>query len=782
MRVEAEQMKKELTLVKTKMEQVQQKDKQEIQMLRQDLLKTKSKLRGHSNIYSGDSLVEKLQDDLVHFQLKLKESEDARNRILKESRESADAYREEIVRLKDQMNRNQTKNDRITRNAQDEVKILREDLAMLRQKLRDTEASEKSSQTATNLENDVKNLKAEIQRLRNELRQSEEREEMFSELSSQAEEAGALRDQLDEITRSSRRKYDEMSDQVRTLQNEVERYSVELRQAHDREKKMLQNSYDEEKHLHDYVRQLKEELEQANTKIRDKEAMWNDQKEENLRSIELLRTKLAEAKRKNAEDTKKASDLMDKTLNVALDRNDELQAQIVLMTKESEKAKVDYQNEKDDIERQFNEEIEILRGQIQSDTQDRFTSSAVQGQILSLQSELSKTKQKLAITQKSKDQALDEAREEILRLRAEADRLTEELRESRMDSRHRQEKSALEASHNVLKTTQEIACMQNEVQGLTLRLKEVEESKEALQKQMEIETKRYMNEIKELRNDKAATNAQRKQYDNTSEVLQGTVEKLQHDLLVARKRLQEADEVKSVMEHSRTIEVDQHCNAMKTLQKEIATLKTKLEEKSHESSSECLGLAYDEIVAQNEKMKEHIADLQSKLNQTENDLEDEMDNHLKDSDMWMMEMEKVKRKLLSEQERMKEELNLAKERMELAEQREKEERNKMQLTIEEAKVKAKEEAEEVLQRQAAALAERVEQLREKAAYWSNLLKEEKIKAVEEGRRASEALAATEAAALEAVNRTLTPRTGRPTIQSPLNGKVNKKKTSWFGME
>eukprot|EP00814_Leptocylindrus_danicus_P000748 CAMPEP_0116025584 /NCGR_PEP_ID=MMETSP0321-20121206/13164_1 /TAXON_ID=163516 /ORGANISM="Leptocylindrus danicus var. danicus, Strain B650" /LENGTH=901 /DNA_ID=CAMNT_0003497863 /DNA_START=271 /DNA_END=2976 /DNA_ORIENTATION=- len=874
MRAEAAQMKKELSEVKNKMVETKQKDQYEIQVLRQDLLKTKSKLRGKHGVGTpstagGSSLIEdfdstdsvttgesaatiRIRED---YQRKINDMERNKEKIMHESRQSTESYRREIHRLKDELRdaklEVQTESQRAhsalrssSAKSNQDFRKMREDMEIMRRRLRETE--HQSDTTVTSLRGEVETLRCESDKLRHDLREAMMREEQLLKSSEEEEKLRnyirklqndlrrmkdeyeakemELADEMDKHLAEADRQHDEdmdlmrrkladaehqnnnethyLRDEIEVLRLDADRLRSDLFAAEEREKRLTEVQ-NEEQQLHEYIRQLKSELDRAEDASKVKEAELNAAMQKQLQESQHFQEKLAEVKQKAADQAKKAAETLDKTLSVALDRNDDLQNKIRLVTREAEEKEAEYAKEIRLMEARHDEEVMRLKEELNEAflNSDHEKSTAAEAE--RLQGELESMKQKVSIVQQSKEQALHELREEIRAMRVEAQKLEGEARASRDKAKEDSEHAAFEASQSIFKVSQELASMSNEIQELNEKLLEANAEKMALEGEIVHMTDIHRKEIETLKMDllcaKKRLESSASESGSVQDEMEGykrDVEKLNSELSESKKKLEEVEEIRKVVDHGREIEVKQYKMEIELLQRDLQDAKRELEEKERQPTRIENS---DDLAAENKCLKEEMEVLKSKLEQAENDLEDEMDNHLKDSDLWMMEMEKVKRKMLGEQERMKQELDDAKRKAREAEEREREERLRMEEEIENAKVKAREEAESVLNVQATALAEKVDKLREKAAYWSKLLKDEKLKAVEEGRRASEALAATEAAALEAVNKSLASparptrksersmararsRTGRSSSVPPERPTPVKKKSSWFGTE
>lgn len=872
MRAEAVQMKKELSDVKNKMVETKQKDQYEIQVLRQDLLKTKSKLRGKhglgataiiggSNVieYSestdsattGDSLsANRIKED---YQRKLDEMEKNKEKAVLEGRQSSESYRREIHRLKDELRDAKLEVETESKRANSAVRSssaksnqefrkMREDMDIMRRRLRETERQ--SDSTVSSLRGEVNTLKCETDKLRHDLREAMMREEGLRKSNEEGDRlrayvrklqndlrcvkdeyeakelelADAMAKHISEAERQHsesiehmRRKVadadhqnDEeinyMRDEIEGLSLDVDRLRSDLFAAEEREKRLTEVQ-NEEQQLHEYIRQLKSELDRAEDSSKVKEAELNAVMQKQLSESQNFQEKMAEAKQKAADQAKKAAETLDKTLSVALDRNDDLQNKIMSLTREAEEREAELVHKIRLMESKHNEEVARLKQEFNeaSLNSDHEKSAAVEA--ARLEGDLVAMRQKLSIVQHSKEQALNELRQEIVAMRVDAQRLEGDVRANRDKAINYSEHAAFEASQSIFKVSQELASMSNEIQELNDKLLEANAEKLALEGEIVSMTEDHRKEIETLKMDLLCAKKRLKSNESVSvsvqdemEGYQREAENLSSELSESRKKLDEVEEIRKVVDHSRVIEVKQYKMEIELLQRDLNDVRKELEEKEKQPTD---NEDFDGIANENKRLKEETEVLRSKLEQAENDLEDEMDSHLKDSDLWMMEMEKVKRKMLGEQERMKQELDNAKSKTREAEEREREERLRMEEEIENAKAKAREEAEAVLNVQATALAEKVDKLREKAAYWSKLLKDEKLKAVEEGRRASEALAATEAAALEAVNKSLaTPtrperkgdrpmsraRSRRSSSVPPERSTPVKKKSSWFGTD
>ena len=893
MRIEAEQMKKELDTVKSHMVAVHRQDKEEIQSLRSDLMKTKSKLK-RSTGKGGDTFQTELEcmkiyDEVFELRNKVKGLEQEKDCITKESQKSAESYRDEIVRLKNELNHHLTLQSKQLQ-LHKESDRLKSEILCLKRSLREVETNanyelSKKNEETRRFEDEIYVLNRKIERFES----NEKNHEILRSKAARAEELELLYQDLQKSKQLSDQKAASAQNENFNMKNQIQLMEQNLHEATSRERELAKGGFDEETKLHDYIRELKREVDKASEQVKIMEKKMKQSKQEHENEVRVLEAKLIELQKQAVKESEKAAMTLDKTLSVALDRNDDLQNKLIELTKESDrnqafaKQKVaslenkykleisslqvqldeaisqggnissfeekiaEYVSENSmltqkidslklsheqsmaeknenilqleeqtnklseevghltsesirkkeiakqrllSLENEYNFEIKTLKEQIDKTVARERHLSTFEERVVDCEKEKSILTQQIQILQLSKDQSINEANEEIMQLKDEARKLLEQVRNLEVAAQEQQEKQALEQSSLSEKSAEDVAILQLKLENIETELASTKEARDKLQSIIENKESLHESEQEMAQKELLRSREELESLKLNNLEIKSNLEKIQGELASTKVELLSALEIKEVVEHSNNIELKQHQDSIRELEEEIVNLKLEITEKDVAKQDFDEEVGRDEIFQENQELKKQINLLNSRMEQLETDLEEEMDNHLKDSDLWMMQMEKVKSKLLSEQEEMKIELAIARDRAKEAERREIEERDKLTLEMEEVKIKSKKEAEELLNRQAMALSEKVEQLKEKACYWSNLLKEEKLKAINEGKRAKEALAATEAAALEAVNTTLkiaSPRSKsrsarRSSSTPPVRPGVVKKKTSWFGLD
>jgi len=893
MRIEAEQMKKELDTVKTHMVAVHRQDKEEIQSLRSDLMKTKSKLK-RSTGNGGDTFQTELEcmkiyDEVFELRNKLKGLEQEKDCITKENQKSAESYRDEIVRLKNELNHHlsaQSKQLQLHK----ESDRLKSEILCLKRSLREEESNanyelSRKNEETRRFEDEIYVLNRKIEHF--EL--NEKNHEILRSKAARAEELELLYQDLQKSKQLSDKKGASAQHENFSLKTQIQLMEQNLHEANSRERELAKGGFDEETKLHDYIRELKREVDTASEQVKIMEKKMKQSEQEHENEIRVLEAKLIELKKQAVKESEKAAMTLDKTLSVALDRNDDLQNRLIELIKESDrnqafaKQKVaslenkykleisslqvqldeaitqgdnissveekiaEYINENSvltqkieslkisheqlmaeknenilqledqinklseevghltsesirkkeiskqrllSLENEYNLEIKTLKEQIDNAVARERNLSTFEERVVECEKEKSILTQQIQILQLSKDQSTNEANEEIMQLKDEARKLLEQVRNLEVAAQEQQNKQALEQSALSEKSAEDVASLQSKLENIESEVASTKQARDQLQSIIENKESLHKSEQEMVQKELLRAKEELESLKVSNFEINSNLEKVRSELESTKVELLSAQEIKEVVEHSNNIELKQHQDSIRELEEEIVNLKLEITEKDVAKQDFDEEVGRDEVLQENQELKNQINLLNLRMEQLETDLEEEMDNHLKDSDLWMMQMEKVKSKLLSEHEEMKIELAIARDRAKEAERREIEEREKLTLEMEEVKIQSKKEAEELLNRQAMALSEKVELLKEKACYWSNLLKEEKVKAINEGKRAQEALAATEAAALEAVNTTLKiasprskSRSGRRSSSTPpVRPGVVKKKTSWFGLD